>query len=719
MIDLALGGIDMDHDKIFALDIGTRKIIGLVMQKKENLYEVLDAEMIEHQTRAMLDGQIHDVEAVAEAILTIKKRLEERLDMSLSSAAVAAAGRSLKTAHGYAGRTNALLNEINRDEVRALEIEAVQNAQHLAAREELSNASTSTYFCVGYSVISYSLEDQQIGNLLGQMGSSFSVEVIATFLPRVVVDSLLSSLKRAGLEVYSMTLEPIAAISLAIPANMRLLNLALVDIGAGTSDIAIVKNGGIYAYAMVPFGGDEISEHLASSYLLDFNSADFLKCQVSTHEEVQIKDILDNILHLNADEIKAQMEPMVRDLAREIASNILQFNGKATDAVLCVGGGSLTPNLGQYLAEALEIPRNRVGIRGRESAAQIKGDFICLQGPQAVTPLGIAFHSFDKPPVPLLNVTVNGRDLAIWNVGEMNVADALLGSGTSLSNAYGKPGMGKTLEINGYLKIFKGEMGTAPMIRVNGKEANLDISIIDGDQIEFTKGEDGQDARVSLAEIDPGRIGYIFINGEKIELKPMLTVNDKAWDAGTEIPDRAQVEIRRLSQLRQILRRLGLSENLLQEQTYYYYMNDQPLMGKWTAVSVKVDGKPGELDQMVHFGSYIEYRLDREKPRITDFVPLPRKDDFTVTVNGAQVTLQGKSYRLKRNGDSVGAEAEIFSGDRIDVNMEQSQVILSDIFQLVEIEKRTQGILRIRVNGEEAGYTTPLANNSEVTLDWE
>ncbi len=82
----------MKDKQIFALDIGTRKIVGLIMEKTGAGYQVLDAEMREHNTRAMLDGQIHDVEAVAEIVDDIKNTLESRLDCKLESAAVAAAG---------------------------------------------------------------------------------------------------------------------------------------------------------------------------------------------------------------------------------------------------------------------------------------------------------------------------------------------------------------------------------------------------------------------------------------------------------------------------------------------------------------------------------------------------------------------------------------------------------------------------------------------------
>ncbi len=709
----------MDRDKIFALDIGTRKIIGLVMQKTPSGYEVLDSEMIEHSTRAMLDGQIHDVQAVAATILDIKNALEERLGTNLEAAAVAAAGRALKTSRGKAEKLRSFVSEISGEEVRALEIEAVQEAQYLLAREEIGT-NDGNYFCVGYSVISYSLENQPIGNLVGQVGNRTTVEVVATFLPRVVVDSLFSALKKAGLEIYSMTLEPIAALSVVIPPNMRLLNLALVDIGAGTSDIAVVKNGNIFAYAMVPSGGDKLSEYIAAEYLLDFNSAEKLKCQLNVQEQLHFQDILGNQIDKDTQEIKDVLEPVVRDLSAEIARNILEMNGKNPDAVLCVGGGSLTPNLVSQLADALSIPRNRVGIRTRDSFKHIGGNFVSLDGPQGVTPLGIAFNSFDKPPVPFIQVIVNEREVALWNLGEIDVASSLLSSGISLNNVYGKPGMGKTLEINGYLKVFKGEMGTAPVIRINGKEASLDTPVRNGDHIDFKKGEDGLDAIVNLNNINPGANGYVYVNGEKLELSPLVTVNGGDWDIDEEIPDRAKVAIERLSRLQDILARAGVAENLLVEKTYNYYLNEQAMILKWNPVKATVDGREILLSDPVNFGSYIEYKIERERPRVSNIIKSAAEiTECLVTINGEKATLKGKRNIVRRNGYPVSIEEELYNGSRISVDKADSSIILSDVFQVVDIKPATNGKLIMRVNGQEAGYTTPIANDSVIELKWE
>lgn len=81
----------------------------------------------------------------------------------------------------------------------------------------------------------------------------------------------------AGLNVANMTLEPIAAIQVAIPEMYRMLNIALVDVGAGTSDISITKDGSIIAFGMIPMAGDALTETIARHCLVDFGTAEQIK----------------------------------------------------------------------------------------------------------------------------------------------------------------------------------------------------------------------------------------------------------------------------------------------------------------------------------------------------------------------------------------------------------------------------------------------------------
>ena len=82
--------------KLFALDIGTRSIVGIILEQSGEQYHVADILVKEHKERAMVDGQIHNVLLVAQLILEIKEELE-KTHGPLTKVSVAAAGRSLKT----------------------------------------------------------------------------------------------------------------------------------------------------------------------------------------------------------------------------------------------------------------------------------------------------------------------------------------------------------------------------------------------------------------------------------------------------------------------------------------------------------------------------------------------------------------------------------------------------------------------------------------------
>src|SRR5699024_4913509 len=189
---------------------------------------------------SMLDGQIHNVVQVADVIKEVKEVLEKK-NGPLDKVCVAAAGRALKTI--YATKSIDIKNKAltSEEEVKHLELSAVQQAQ--AQLTEDKERQFANYHCVGYSVLHYKLDGEKIGSFIDQIGEEATVDIIATFLPKVVVESLLAALERADLTMEALTLEPIAAIHVLVPESMRRLHATLIDIGAGTSDIAIAKDG--------------------------------------------------------------------------------------------------------------------------------------------------------------------------------------------------------------------------------------------------------------------------------------------------------------------------------------------------------------------------------------------------------------------------------------------------------------------------------------------
>ena len=218
---------DQEQDLIYALDIGTRSVIGLLARQEQDKMRVLEVERRPHERRTMLDGQIEDIRQVAKVVSEVTKSLEERSGRKLERACVAAAGRALRTERGEYCLELSAPEIVKGERISQLELEAVAAAERALQDKE----QEQRMFLVGYTVTQLRLDHYPMTSLEGHTGQVLEAAVVATFLPSEVVDSLYAVMVEAGLEVASLTLEPIAALNAAIPEDIRLLNLALVDIG--------------------------------------------------------------------------------------------------------------------------------------------------------------------------------------------------------------------------------------------------------------------------------------------------------------------------------------------------------------------------------------------------------------------------------------------------------------------------------------------------------
>ncbi|MDD5730994.1 MAG: cell division FtsA domain-containing protein, partial [Candidatus Omnitrophica bacterium] len=392
-------------EEIFALDIGTRKVMGLIACKKGDTVQVLDAQVMEHLSRPMFDGQIHSIEEVAKTVKCVKESLESRLGRKLTQAAVAVAGRNLVTYKTKVVKELDTEKEITEEIIKGLELEAVDKIFSDAGGD------IAQYYCVGYSPVYFELEGNRITSLLGHRAKSITVEMIATFLPRVVLDSMFAVLKRTGLEATGITLEPIAAIQAIIPPEMRNLNIVLVDIGAGTSDLALTKDGYVFSYGMVPDAGDEITEYISEIMLTDFNGAEQIKRKLEILEEIEYEDIWSKRWQVKTADIKQNLLAAVHKLSESIAKKGLELNGAAPAAVVAVGGGSLTAGLMPELAKSFGMSEDKAGIRLPLAIKNLKDMTGKLTGPEAVTPIGIALMAVNAQGLRFVDIEINGRKI--------------------------------------------------------------------------------------------------------------------------------------------------------------------------------------------------------------------------------------------------------------------------------------------------------------------
>jgi cell division protein FtsA len=682
------------------------------MQETIKGLEIIAAEQLEHPSRAMIDGQIHDIEKVAKAIKLVKEKLEAKIGQKLTRVAVAAAGRALKTVRLRSESDSAEFKEIQQDDILRLELQAVQEAQIRLvegdSREvnwEESAEDLYNYHCVGYSVVFYELDGFKIGNLQGQKGKQMAVEVIATFLPRVVVDSLFAALHRADLEMTSLTLEPIAASAVVVPPSMRQLNIALVDVGAGTSDIAITDVGSIVGFGMVPMAGDEITERISQHYLLDFNQAESIKRSVRINEEITFCDVLGMEHRISKSELLDAISETVDTLAKQISEKILELNGRTPQAVMCIGGGSLTPMLQDKLAENMGLAKQRVAVRGREAISEVYGAQEMV-GPEAVTPIGIAVTAYEHKGLGFARVTVNNLQVRLFEINKSTVADALLGAGINLRRTRPRLGLAQTVAVNGELKIIKGGRGQAAVIKLNGTETTIDTPVKHDDIIEFVPAEDGADAQGFICDVVPQMMPFVvYVNRKPLTVNHVITMNGERADYNDEIIDNATITYHRPQNVVEILDLAGIAE----PQIPIIYVNER-IVDMMTEIA---DGDEIIVENMVNAeqNGLDPHDLAGQEAAVTEFFKMAEVEPEQNENTGSQANV---SMPVVGNFTVVHVNQE-----RVEIPREN--IILTDILTRISfplVPPRAGTRLLIQVNGVPAEFTTPLKWGDNVLLEW-
>lgn len=711
-----------EKNNLFALDIGTRSVVGIVLEEHNGQFHVIDILAKEHSERAMLDGQIHDVLAVSKVITEIKDELE--IDHGpLKKVSVAAAGRALKTERAKVSININGKPMMQKQDILHLELSAVQLAQASVA-EKHETEKSHYYYCVGYSVLYYRLDGEEIGSLIDQQGNEASVEIIATFLPKVVVESLIAALTRSELEMEALTLEPIAAINVLIPPSMRRLNVALVDIGAGTSDIALTDMGTVIAYGMVPIAGDEVTEAISDQYLLDFPLAEQAKRDLLVNANITVTDILGFETEVPKEDVIAEISPTLDRLASSICEEILKLNNKRSPkAVMLVGGGSLTPELPARIAEKLSLPENRVAIRGIDAINSLTIAEHITKGPELVTPIGIAIAA-KKSPVQYITVYVNEQPVRLFEVKTLTVGDCLLAAGIKMNQLYGKPGLAKIVDVNGQNITIPGEHGHPPIIWKNAVLSTLDDKIANGDQLFIEKGEDGKKASLKVHDlIDEVPQKTIFINDTEYKINADLFCNGHVVAPDYQIEDRDTIRVLIPDTIDSLLKSLNLIHLIGELRPFRVRINGKETFvpafsGKIyrNGIEVKLQSSFEHLDQIV-----IESKKNPTVKELADIKQLMLSHSIPVFFNSREIMLVKKLATFQRGEEILNEHDRIYDGDELILKKTTMEpFVFQDLFNHVkfEIPKQANGKYQLLRNKKLSGFHDKISPGDKLEITW-
>ena len=545
-------------NNVFGLDIGTRNVVGTVGYQTDDKEFVVTAQYVrEHETRAMLDGQIHDIGRVAKTIKEVKDELEKQTGQPLEEVCIAAAGRVLKTVTTHVEYEYAQESVVTGEDVHTLDLLGIEKAQE--ALKEVNDTSYK-FYCVGYSTVKFFLNDEVFISLEGHKANKIGEDIIVTFLPEDVVDGLYAAVGQAGLSVANMTLEPIAAINVAIPENYRMLNIALVDVGAGTSDISITRDGSIIAYGMIPHAGDELTEVIVQHFLVDFNMAESIKLQSTTSDTVTYKDIMSIEHTIPAQDVWDVAAPVVDNIAQEVSAKIRELNGdKTVSACFVVGGGGKIHGFTEKLAEDLDLPEERVALRGEEVLGDVTFEQEDIKkDPLLVTPIGICLNYYDQRN-NFIMVRFNGERIKLYD-NRLTIVDAALQAGFPNDELFPKRGTPINFTVNGVARLVRGEAGDGAVVTMNGKPASINTPLEPNSEIVIEPSTAGEAAVYKISQLDEYNHSVItfIINGRRVSCPRFVQVNGELEPEDYSIRENDVIETRNYYTVRQIAQFMDL-----------------------------------------------------------------------------------------------------------------------------------------------------------------
>ena len=705
------------NDLVFGLDIGTRSIVGVVGYLEHNIFHIAAMAQAEHDTRSMLDGQIHDIYKVGDTIRRVKNDLERQLGFTLTDVCIAAAGRVLKTIKSSADVEFEDETRVNSEHIYSLNLLAVEKA-HSIINE---NSDDVKYYCVGNTPITYKLNSFEISSLEGHKANKIGVTLIATFLPEEVVDGLYESVEYAGLHVASLTLEPIAAMNIAIPEQYRLLNIGLIDVGAGTSDICITKDGSVIAYGMIPLAGDELTEVIAKHYLVDFNTAEKIKLEASKKIKglVTFKDIMGLTQKVQASEVRTVTAPVIEKMAKECASKIKELNGgKSVNAVFVVGGGGKMRGYTDKVAACLGIAKERVAVRGEEILTTVDfGDTGFMKDSLYVPPVGICTNYYTQKN-SFVFVNVNNERIKMYDNNHLTVVDAVMQIGFPNDKLFPRRGEELEFTVNGKSRLVRGTPGEGAEVFLNGKRANLNSRIEQNDVIEVHESTAGEPAHITIGQLEEYNSTITFIVNDKKVICPRFAyVNGELKSEFYDIQSKDSIQMESYYTVEQLFTFLDYDISMCD----VYVNND--LADNDTLVYENFNIKTVDINESRSgaYGNISDFsENDSDNSDTSDQSPSDVSDSSS---NNGKASDEGSGNDLQNEEMSeTKAPVDIvvlINGTPVTLKG-KSEYILVDLFQFYEFDlSKPQGNVVLNLNGETGEYTAPLKDGDVIDLYWE
>ncbi|MBA3648085.1 MAG: cell division protein FtsA [Chitinophagales bacterium] len=381
----------MNSEFIVGLDIGTTKIC-VIVARRNDYGKIEIVGLGRSESLGVSRGVVANIDKTVDAIARAVKEAEESSGVEIRNVYVGIAGQHIKSLQhrGILVRDN-LDTEICKEDIRKLTedmkrlvVNPGDRIIHVLPQEYIVDNEMGIKDPVGMSGIRL---EANFHIITGQISAAQNIK---------------KCVEKAGLHMVDMILEPLASASAVLSEEEKEAGVALVDIGGGTSDIAIFQDGIIRHTYVIPFGGNSITEDIKEGCMVMKNQAEILKCRFgSAISDASMDNQIVSIPGLRGRDpkeisvrnlsniINARMEEILEHVDSEI--NISGYKNKLIAGVVVTGGGAHLKNLVQ-LVEYITGLDARIGLP-IEHLAPLKLDVV--KHPMYSTGVGLILKGFE------------------------------------------------------------------------------------------------------------------------------------------------------------------------------------------------------------------------------------------------------------------------------------------------------------------------------------
>jgi len=338
---------------IVGMDIGTSKIVTIVGEiMPEGTLEVIGLGM--HDSSGMKKGMVVNIDATVSAIQRSLETAELMADWKISSVITGIAGSHIKGANGKG------MIKIKDKEVTQADIDrVVETASSLSLPSD-----QQTLHIIEQE---FTIDGQEgIKKPLGMSGMKLEVEVHIVIGAVAAVQNILKCVHRCGLEVSEMILQPLASSKAVLAEDEKELGVCLVDIGGGTTDVAIFTGGAIRHTAVIPIAGDQITNDIAMALRTPTKDAEDIKIkygcalrQLANDVPIEVPGVGERGTRMLSRQTLAEViEPRVEELYSLVQAELRRsgFEDLLSSGIVITGGSSAMQGMVELGEEIFHMP---------------------------------------------------------------------------------------------------------------------------------------------------------------------------------------------------------------------------------------------------------------------------------------------------------------------------------------------------------------------------